>query len=241
MDDDSDMVNNSQSSKNNVSKLMVDLNKRELEKFFNLDKKTKTAIAISTLALLLFVGVGFLSPFKDKLFSQLYQKPPSKAAESQNVWKAYSSSKYNYLFKYPGQFNLEPGKDESVSLISRDSKIAQDGQISEGIKLTVSVLTDKKHIDEQMNLPETLQKSPKTTYGNEDKALLPPSFSLPAGSSYNALRLYNKLNMMESVVNIFSEKDGKKFAIHFSCINPSKLGECESLLPQLLSTFKLAN
>ncbi len=233
--DDEDMANNSSASKGDVSKLMVDLNKRELEKFFNLDKKTRTALSVSALALLLFVGVGFFSPFKDRLFNSVYQKPASNASTGQESWKSYTANQNNLTFKYPGDYRAVTTPDQSIILLSPDAQMEKDGMVSEGIKVTFSVLTDQQKIasESAMLTPQKGQTSAASEFPN----LIPPNFNAPTNSQASAYRMYNSSRMVESVVNI-TQTDKSKL-IHVSCVDPGRMGQCASLLPMIMSTLKV--
>jgi len=118
-------------SKDYLSKYIVDLNKRDLNKFF------KPAVSISALAIILFLTVATFSPLREGFFSQLYPKQKSQAEVKQTSLsfiapsldpKLKEDSKISVIIT-PADLNI---KEVKVKIIFPKDKIRIFGLNHEG-------------------------------------------------------------------------------------------------------------
>lgn len=133
-------------SKDYLSKYIVDLNKRDLNKFF------KPAVSISALAVILFLMVATFSPLKDNLFNALYPKQQSQA-EVKHTSLSFIAPSLDPVLKKdskisviitPADLNI---KDVKVKIIFPKDKVRLLGLNHEGSFISKWIKSEFDNID----------------------------------------------------------------------------------------------
>lgn len=208
---------NFKKSDNILNNFLLDLNKKDLDRFFfSKERGNKIALTVSALGLLLFILISISLPFNHKLFNALYPKKPSFAMNKTSL--KLESPKIAYLNEEFEVKILLNTYSQTANYFSAELEFSKDtlGALKISTKNSIITRVDESIINNQLGTVVVKGEGKISNYYDKDPGLIATiSFKAKAKGSAK-INIKNRSGVYRSFdnLNILTDVDAKSTSIY---------------------------